>query len=202
MPANGPREREYDSISARSDTSVSACASRPFGPAAAAASAPSLTLFFRMAVAPAWVRHQNDEVCGLDAKLKADAAAFEGDHEVFPERLASFFCTWRSSSARCFFQPPHFLLALLKRDRPNRSSCNLLSRCGHRSRLNVQTIGLFKTSLSQVRATSAAPGAGARRPGNPRLKIRRGFGDQCDLDRRCFAVRIHPVLHSGLRVPV
>src|SRR5580704_15322637 len=48
MPANKPREREYDKISARSVTSVSAEAVRPTGPAAADASAPSLTLLLSM----------------------------------------------------------------------------------------------------------------------------------------------------------
>src|SRR5437868_3711364 len=43
-PANSPREREYDSISARMTTSVDPSALRPFGPAAAEASAPSFTL--------------------------------------------------------------------------------------------------------------------------------------------------------------
>src|SRR6202045_4800251 len=51
-PANNPREREYERTSARSVTSVAAAASRPFGPAAAAASAPSLTLLVRMESAP------------------------------------------------------------------------------------------------------------------------------------------------------
>jgi hypothetical protein len=42
IPANNPREREYDRISARNVTSVEAVALRPFGPAAAAMSPPSL----------------------------------------------------------------------------------------------------------------------------------------------------------------
>src|SRR5262249_5599759 len=51
-PANRPREREYVRISALIVTSVAAAASRPFGPAAAAASAPSLTLLLRIPCAP------------------------------------------------------------------------------------------------------------------------------------------------------
>src|ERR1700761_194182 len=48
MPANRPRAREYDRISARRVTSVSADALRPTGPAAAEASPPIFTLLFRM----------------------------------------------------------------------------------------------------------------------------------------------------------
>lgn len=44
IPANSPREREYERISARIATSVAAVAALPLGPAAAEASAPSLTL--------------------------------------------------------------------------------------------------------------------------------------------------------------
>src|ERR1700674_4650593 len=51
-PANNPREREYERTSARNVTSVAAAASRPLGPAAAAASAPSLTWLVRMESAP------------------------------------------------------------------------------------------------------------------------------------------------------
>src|SRR5215471_10253509 len=52
IPANRPREREYVRISALMVTSVAAAASRPFGPAAAAASAPSFTLLLRIPSAP------------------------------------------------------------------------------------------------------------------------------------------------------
>ena len=52
IPANNPREREYDSTSARIVTSVAAAASRPFGPAAAAMSPPSFTVLLRMDEAP------------------------------------------------------------------------------------------------------------------------------------------------------
>src|SRR5260370_24261959 len=49
IPAKSPREREYVRISALRVTSVAAAASRPFGPAAAAASAPSFTLLLKTA---------------------------------------------------------------------------------------------------------------------------------------------------------
>src|ERR1700722_3590892 len=52
IPANSPRDREYVSISARNVASVLAAASLPFGPAAAAMSAPSFTLLLKIALAP------------------------------------------------------------------------------------------------------------------------------------------------------
>ena len=52
MPANNPRDREYERISARRATSLAAVASRPFGPAAAAASAPNFTFVFNSDSAP------------------------------------------------------------------------------------------------------------------------------------------------------
>src|SRR5260370_36014425 len=51
MPAKRPRAREYERISARKATSLSAEAVRPTGPAAALASPPSLTLLLSMLVA-------------------------------------------------------------------------------------------------------------------------------------------------------
>src|SRR5271169_1500140 len=48
IPANNPRAREYDRISARRVTSVSAEAFLPTGPAAAEASPPIFTLLVRM----------------------------------------------------------------------------------------------------------------------------------------------------------
>src|SRR3954468_13829427 len=45
-PANNPLAREYERISADINESVAAVAVRPFGPAAAEASAPSLVLLF------------------------------------------------------------------------------------------------------------------------------------------------------------
>src|SRR5579863_4612442 len=52
MPANTPRAREYVSTSALIFQSVSAAVSRPTGPAAADASAPSLNLLERRCCIP------------------------------------------------------------------------------------------------------------------------------------------------------
>src|ERR1700686_955524 len=51
-PANSPREREYDRISARNVRSDDGAESRPSGPAATAKSPPSLTWLVRIASAP------------------------------------------------------------------------------------------------------------------------------------------------------
>ena len=80
MPANRPREREYVRTSARKVTSVSASASRPFGPAAADASAPSFTFAAEDRACAAVVHNQENKVCGLAAELKSKTGAFEGHH--------------------------------------------------------------------------------------------------------------------------
>src|SRR5579864_3125967 len=82
IPANNPRDREYERISARMVTSVEAAALRPFGPAAAATSPPSLTLLVRIESAPRWfITNKTKSVAwppNCRPKLPPSSAIMEG----------------------------------------------------------------------------------------------------------------------------
>ena len=80
IPANKPREREYVSTSARIVTSVAASASRPTGPAAAEASAPSFTLLFEDGACTAPFITSRTKSVACRAELKSEASAFERHH--------------------------------------------------------------------------------------------------------------------------
>jgi hypothetical protein len=70
-PANSPRAREYDKMSARKVTSVSADAVRPTGPAAAEASPPSSTLLVRMLPAErSFIKAEQSPSPGLRAAIR------------------------------------------------------------------------------------------------------------------------------------
>src|ERR1700691_4526706 len=92
IPANSPRAREYERISARRVTSVSAEAFRPTGPAAAEASPPSLTLLVRMPSADRELISSNTKsvACPPNCKPKLPpssaimAGALQGSWESLP----------------------------------------------------------------------------------------------------------------------
>ena len=80
IPANNPREREYERISARMVTSVSAEALRPTGPAAAEASPPNFTLLVKMLFADRGLISNSTKVRRVATQLQTRAATFQSHH--------------------------------------------------------------------------------------------------------------------------